>query len=224
MAASGKLSALLATKLVDRILFLVVVLVGSEFIVFGKPVSEAAFSERSADVLLQSRFIWPSAVSAVTAALYAWQFGSRNTLRTNFFVGCLIGFSGAVLAQAFPDYRSPLVLVLHFFFYGIVSAVILAQGIFRTSSTLIDSMEMEHAKILVDALLRTLRYILILYVAGVATLEYISGNKGESTNGYITTLFYPTIVLLIGLAMLFYWLALPFAERFLERAPADKRD
>lgn len=64
--------------------------------------------------------------------------------------------------------------------------------------------------------MKSIRYLLMIYVAGFALLKFLSDGVGESKTGFITSFVYPTVMVLYGVFIVGYWLAIPAWESLVE--------
>ena len=83
-------------------------------------------------------------------------------------------------------------------------------------------MEKEFWKILFDYMTKLIRYFLIVYVALIAILKFVSNENGESPMGFMTTLIYPTVVVVVSFFMIGYWVMLPVWSRIIEGYSKDR--
>ena len=111
----------------------------------------------------------------------------------------LPSFSIQVLAKS-PSF---LVFWIQIFLLATVVIVIAIEPIFR------NKMDKEFWKLVFDYFFRLIRYFMVVYIAGVAVLKYISTGDKESTMGFLATLFYPTLIMLICFFFIGFWILIP---------------
>ena len=174
----------------DLILFICIIFLISTFIVHGKALSSSVFTE--SEKFYQDRF-W-SLPAIVMFAFIALVYGILRHLQINqrikFVMSCIFGFIAA--SGSFIFSVSILVFFLLFYIYSICSLIIMIDPYLKMD------MDTEFWKILIDSGLRVMQFFLVVYIAGAAIGRFISQNTGETTMGFVSTMFYPLIVLIVG--------------------------
>lgn len=115
--------------------------------------------------------------------------------------------------------RSPLVLVTQFFFLAVMGGIVIVERIFS------QDLKKDFWKQMNEGSIKTIRTILTLYTAGLAVLKFVSSGLGETIPGFISSLVYPSVILVVGVAAILYWIALPSWLQVIEASkeiPAGK--
>jgi hypothetical protein len=111
------------------------------------------------------------------------------------------------LAQCLSDGRSALILLLHVYTGAAASLVFFFRQNFSRK------MGLEFWDRTVAMGIKAMRFGLIFYGAGVALLKFVSDGLKEGKDGFLTTLFYPTLVLFFSFLLWVVWIIVPAWER-----------
>ena len=96
-----------------------------------------------------------------------------------------------------------MVFFMHLYVLIVSVAIILIEPVF------LEELDRSFWQLFVDGLLRGIRYVLLLFTAGVAVLQYLSAGLGEEPSGFLTTLFYPTVIMILSIGLVAQWLLVP---------------
>lgn len=59
-------------------------------------------------------------------------------------------------------------------------------------------------------------FIIVLYGAGISVLQIFSDKRGESSEGFAATFFYSSIVVIISIVMISYWILFPSFNKLVD--------
>jgi hypothetical protein len=122
-------------------------------------------------------------------------------------VGASVGFFSALGVQ-FNDKASILIFFLQVFLYATACGVVWIEHYLNYH------LDKDFWKFMFENVFKSIRYILVVYGVMIVVLKYISSTNGEKTIGFVTTLAYPTIVVLVSIFMISYWVLVPSWEKY----------
>jgi len=199
---------------IDSILFFLAFFIAEVFALHGK--AFASFIFNNGNSIFRESAHKPEIYGVLFIAVLACQamrhFDLEN--RSKLLLASMIGF-GAAIAVQMHDSPSVLVFFLQVFVFATVA------GIIWMESFLTEEMEKEFWVLLFENVFKSIRYILVGYAALIVVLKFISSGGRESTIGFLTTLFYPTVIILFSIFAIGYWILIPCWQRIvlLYKAP-----
>jgi len=199
-------------KIIDDILFWCIIVVGEFIALHGKAIASFLFSKSST---LLRHIEAPIFVYIIlflsTTALSLIRLTEWNP-KHKVVLSALIGLISAIATQlvALTYAKSTLIFFLQLFIYATACGVIWIENYLRLN------LEKEFWRFMFENVFKAIRYILILYGAMIVILKYISSSNGETTISFITTISYPTFIIVISIFMISYWVLIPSWEKFVE--------
>jgi hypothetical protein len=190
---------------------------GQIFVFHGKAIADYVFNRGKS--YLMSGFHHPAtyglalSVTVCIVLIRAWpaEFGAKAPL------ALLLALVGPSLIQATSTWPAMMVFFLHLYLLAVVAVIILVEEVFR------QQLQKRFWSSLFDRILRTIRYILVLFTAGVAVLRYLSAGLREPSAGFLSSLFYPTAVMILSIGMIAQWLLLPAWGRMIDSFREEPR-
>ena len=198
----------MAKSKIDNFLFVTVLLAGEILALHGKAMASFLFA--NAPSPLRSIY-FPEYIYAI---LFTASMGfvliriSNWKPATKLIISTCTGFLAAISTQ-FYDRPSSLIFFLQLFIYATACGVIWIEHYLEYE------LDKDFWKFMFENVLKFIRYILVVYGAMIVILEYISSTNGEKTIGFITTLAYPTIIVLVSIFIIGYWVLIPSWEKYL---------
>lgn len=197
-------------KIVDKLFFFCVILCSQFFIQHGKVLSSYLFNK---GVLFYNNHylsIEIILINVIAVILIIILRNKEMKLINKIFVSCFICAIGASLPIVLINHPSMLILMLQIYFYAVVIIILGLEPL------LSKKMYKEFWKMLFEYMTKLIRYFLVIYVALIAVLKFISDGNSESKMGFMTTLFYPTVIVLISFFMIGYWVMLPVWNKIID--------
>jgi len=193
-------------QLFDSILFFLAFFIAEVFALHGKAFASFIFDNGSS--IFRESAHKPVIYGVLVIAVLACQAMRHSDWenRSKLLLASVIGFGTAIAIQM-HDSPSILVFFLQVFVFATVA------GIIWMESFLSENMEKEFWVLLFENVFKSIRYILVGYAAMIVVLKFISSDGRESTIGFLTTLFYPTVIILFSIFAIGYWILLPCWQR-----------
>lgn len=191
----------------DNVIFILVGALSVLFTLHGKAVSDSVFNDGPVATNRGFHHLWVYIVVVATAVLLGLCRAWTTSARVKSPVVLLLIFLGPAVVQRLSSGPSMMVFFLHLYLAGIAGAIVLAEEAFS------NRMPRDFWKLFFEGAMKGVRYVLLLFTAGAAALQYVSTSKGEESMGFLTTLFYPAVVLVLSMAMVGQWILLPSWER-----------
>ncbi len=195
---------------VDSILVFLALASANVLTMHGKQISAAVLAHGP-------DWIWHNAYgagsyAAIVAGAAAITFIGSLRLRRSYLVLALSAASVVFpfLSQVWSDGRSALILLLQIYTGAAASLVFFFRQNFSRR------MGLEFWDRIVAMGIRAMRFGIIFYGAGVALLKFVSDGLKEGKEGFLTTLFYPTLVLFFSFLLWVVWIIAPAWERSVE--------
>ncbi len=88
-------------------------------------------------------------------------------------------------------------------------AFIIATSIVFLAPYMKQSMETEFWELIINFSFGVMRFVVLIFVAAVAVLEFAYGALEEDVEGYYSTILYPALVIIFTFGMLSLWIILP---------------
>lgn len=195
--------------LVDGIGFIVVVAVGFFVTIHGKALAYLLFGEgpRFAQAEWEAAAVYAASLSLAVLLQAVRTYGGG--IDTKASLTMFLTIAGPFVLQAAAYRKSALVFILQLYLLAVASSVAVIEPLFERN------MSREFWKILLDGILKAVRYILLLFTAGIAIVRFIADSGEESVDNFLTTLFYPTLLMMISLGLIFRWILVPSLEQVL---------
>lgn len=189
---------------VDNFLFAAIILIQIFLTFHGKQIGNYFFGDK--ELHLNSSFnnflSWFS-LFIIPASLTYLKENKKLKLNSLISIGVAIGVGVPVFFQVVFKVNSILIFTLQSYVFGISLVTIIIHRIF------IEKYSLELYKLVFDKVLKIVGFILVVFVAGLATLRYVSNLNNEASIGFITTFAYPTVIVIASFIMLGYWVILP---------------
>lgn len=198
----------LIESVVDSVLYVFSIFFVSIFIVHGKGFSSFLFG--GSEVIYQEPFYNLSATLIFLLAAVGYELLRRARISQGLTIIIAV-FLGLLTASLSLFYSvSALVFFLLLYIY------IIASGVAILTPYLSMKMDKEFWKIMLDSGLSIMRFILIMFVAAAAIVRFISSGSGESKIGFLSTMFYPVITLIVSYLIVGFWVLLPCWNNMVE--------
>ena len=198
------------TFIFDQITFGFSLLAGQLLALHGKAIAGFVFV-RESSFLMGGYHHFSIYVTAVLLSL-AFVLTRLSTMDLGKLasLSMLLVVMGAISVQANSTLPAMMVFFMTIYVAGVAGAIIVVEPIFQRE------MPVQFWKLFFDGLLRGVRYILILFTAGIAVLRYLSTGLGETPTAFLTTLFYPTAIMVFSIGFVAIWLLVPAWLRLVE--------
>ncbi|AEI15418.1 hypothetical protein Flexsi_1779 [Flexistipes sinusarabici DSM 4947] len=183
------------------------IVVGELVAIHGKAASSFLFAGGASFLREIPRPIWVYLILAISSVIYILLRLTKWNPSTKMLAGVFVGFI-ATIGMQLNDNSSSLILFLQLFVYATATGILWIESYFQLD------LEKDFWKFMFENVFKSIRYILVVYGAMVVVLRYISSSNGEKTIGFITTLSYPTVIVLGVVFMIGYWVLLPSWERY----------
>lgn len=198
----------------DRFLFAALLLAGQEFIIQGKSISMALFE--GYDTWVRDTSLVIHTTTLVSVMLLQWLRDREFDIRINFFVAPLISITACMVVILASSIASITVFFVQLALYGTACLIIILEPQFQ------QPMHPDFWKSVFSSIVSAAKYIIALYVAGVAALRFISEGLNETPGGFTSTIFYPTMSLMLIFFFMGYWILIPAWENFVKASQEKK--
>ncbi|MEQ9308115.1 MAG: hypothetical protein RLN90_01590 [Balneolaceae bacterium] len=128
---------------------------------------------------------------------------SRLTLTDLGLLGSAAGVFVCCFYLIYFDVKSPIIFLTLGFQYAIGVVVVGVDKILQFEH------EASFWELIFSTISRLVGFIIILYGAGSAILQFVSEGTGEPIEGYLSSFLYPTIIIVGILFMIGYWILIP---------------
>lgn len=184
----------------------------------GKPMAAMFFRHSSRPVHegFDRPLVWLSLV-AVSIAFTLLRYVKQG-IEIKAPSAVVVALVGPILVQWASSERSALVFFMQVFMCGTFGAIVVLEDLFRRS------MVPQFWGDYFSGLSRGIRNVVALFTAGVAVMQYVSEKLNESTEGFMTSLFYPIAGLVLALCAVGYWLMLPAWSLLMKTYQASDAD
>ena len=200
----------LGRGIAENAAFFVFVSVAQLFVFHGKSIADFIFLRGKSYLMsgFDHRAIYITALLLSFSYVLVRALPSTSRVRTP--IALLLAILGPVVVQALSTWPAMMVFFLQTYVLTVAAIIVIAEPVFSRS------LDREFWKLFFDGVMKAIKYVLTLFTAGMAALQYLSTGLKEGPAGFLTSLFYPTTVLLISVGMLVYWLLLPAWSRVVE--------
>ncbi len=191
-----------AKSILKNLFFFVIAVSGQFFIIHGKAISDHFFAHK--EQLLSTKFdnilvyLIVLMVSLIFLMIKLKVKDKAKQIVFTVFTG-LIG-SAFIVFFGFP---SPLIFVLLMYLYGVMAIIIVIEPV------LSKEMDIEFWKFLFEHIIKLIKYFLVIFGILFTVLEFLVKQINESNISFLTTLFYPSMILLLSFFMIGFWIILP---------------
>ena len=128
---------------------------------------------------------------------------SKFTLTYIGFLGSAVGAIVCCLYLIYFNMKSPIVFLTLGFQYGIGVVIVGVDKILQFEH------EVSFWELIFSTISKLVGFIVILFGAGSAILQFVSEGTGESIKGFLSSFLYPTIIIVGILFMIGYWILIP---------------
>ncbi len=191
------------TKSILKNLFFFVTAVGGQFfIVHGKTISSHFFAHK--EQFLSAKFdnIWVYLIILLISLIFLMIKLKVKDKTKQIFFTVVTGMIGAI-SIVFFGFSSPLILVLLLYLYGVMAIIIVIEPV------LSKTMDIEFWKFLFENIIKLIKYFLVIFGILFTVLEFLVKQINESNISFLTTLFYPSMILVLSFFMIGFWIILP---------------
>ena len=189
-------------SILKNLFFFVITVSGQFFIIHGKAISDHFFAHK--EQLLSAKFdnsLVYLIVIMVSLIFLMIKLKVKDKAKQIAFT-VFIGLIGAAFIVFF-GFPSPLILILLMYFYGVMVIIIVIEPV------LSKEMSIEFWKFLFENMVKLIKYFLVIFGILFTVLEFLVKQINESNISFLTTLFYPSIILVLSFFMIGFWIILP---------------
>lgn len=128
---------------------------------------------------------------------------SKFTLTYIGLLGSVVGVFVCCFYLIYFELKSPIIFLTLGFQYAIGVVVVGVDKILQFDH------EASFWELIFSTISKLVGFIIILYGAGSAILQFVSEGTGEPIEGYLSSFLYPTIIIVGILFMIGYWILIP---------------
>ncbi len=199
----------------DKILFVSLLFLAEVFIVQGKAISSVIF--QGSDKWIREESVLIHFLILLSALLYQWLRDQKYSLKISLFIAPAISLWTCTYFLIFGAGSSFTIFFVQLALYAAACIVIAIEPY------LTDKMHPEFWRLMLSSGVKGIKYIIAIFVAGVAALKFVSAGVGESPVGFITTFFFPTVSLILVLFFIGYWALVPCWEQTVKAYTKNER-
>ncbi|HNT16728.1 MAG TPA: hypothetical protein PKJ37_02375 [Acidobacteriota bacterium] len=195
--------------IMDNLLLASILLFGELFSLHGKQFSSFLFDIEEKPYRPSANTFSLFSIQIITVVCFAMIRGSKLKYPLKFFLMSFLGLA-ASLATQFNDSRSILIFFLQLLLYATVAIIVMVE------QYLVMNMDKEFWQFMFSSSLKTVGFVSALVAALSYFLRTISDKNNENAEGFITTLFYPLVIMAVCVAIFTYWIILPCWDRVVQ--------
>jgi len=199
-------------------LFFVSLLLGALLLaIHRKAISDVVFNDGTNFLVLGYHHAAIYFLTILTAVLYGFSRRWKASFRVRGTALFALTLLYPASCQALASSPAMLVFFLQLYLSSVAAAIVFGADL------LTRDLPTDFWKLFFDNSMKSIRYVLVVFTAGLAVLQYLSTGKGESPEGFLTTLFYPAAILVLSIGMAGQWVLLPAGEKLID-AYASEQD
>ena len=200
----------------DILLFGGILLVSNVIISHGKPLAGYLFFQGTNTYTPGLIEPLPFITTLITPIIYSLLRSSKLNTKQIFLIGVPIGLIGPMITELALSGHSMLHLILFIYINMIAIYTIVMERPFSSN------LNIKVYELIFEKSLKVIQFSLVVFGVGVAALKFISTEVKEGYTGFMSTLLYPTIVMLMGFAIISYWLVLPAWNKIQDLSNTDE--
>ncbi len=198
-------------------MYFLVLTISQIFIIHGKSISSFAFSEKN--TFINSNY--HNIETYISICVISLLFLLIKNLKLNIYYQSLlfstVGLIGASIIQYFALSESTLIFLLHLYIFAVSGVIIILEPLFSKD------LNLDFWKMIFEYMVKLIKYFMIIFGALVAVLKFLSQKNNETTDGFLTTLFYPSIILIISFFMIAYWIMIPSWNKIVDGSKEEDK-